>query len=267
MKVGVYYMRFTTFNAVGLVFGLMLILSTTFAQMKPGDRRKAFGEARASVIESLLGILYPGAQLDWDSQLLRIPGENPHLVEVPVYVRGSQASGGLEGVATVELDREKEGFIFQAKSFQRNDNPVFSTLLVVFRADASGHIEKYKKFLLDPKEPVTQIKNFSIHDWSQNEWPTVDIQYDTDIFSSSSFATIEWRSIFDANSGQFVSRLPQGITSKVRGGPERQFVFGISRSDPNTLQIGTRFGHETHPYTCTDPCVVDAHTLLSQWVQ
>lgn len=30
-------------------------------------------------------------------------------------------------------------------------------------------------------------------------------------------------------------------------------------------QIGTRFGQEAHPHTCTEPCIVDAHTLLSQW--
>lgn len=251
-----------------LLLSILLLLLTPggSAQMKPGDRRKAFGEARASVIESLLGILYPKSQLDWDSQLLRIPGENPHLFEVPVYVRGSQANGGLEGVATVEFDRKKEEFIYEAQSFQRSDNPAFPTVLVVFRADSSGHIQKYKKFMLDPKEPLTQIKNFSIRDWSQNEWPTLDIQYDTDVFSPSSFATIEWRSVFDANSGQFVSRLPLGITRKVRGGPDQQVVFGVGRSSPNTVEIGTRFGREAHLYTCTDPCVVDAHALLSQWV-
>lgn len=246
--------------------GLLLLIPGGSAQMKPGDRRKSYGETRASVIESLLATLYPGSELDWDSELLRIPGENPHVFGVGVSVGGSRTNGGLEGVATVEFDGKKEVFISEAQNFQRSDNPVFPTLLVVFRADSSGHIQKYKRLMLDPKEPLTQIKDFSIRDWSQNEWPTVDIRYNTHVFSPSSFATIEWKSFFDANSGQFVSRLPLGITSKVRGGPERQLVFGVSRSGPNTVQIGTRFGHETHPYTCTDPCVVDAHVLLSQWV-
>lgn len=137
----------------------------------------------------------------------------------------------------------------------------------MFRTDSSCRIQKYKKLMLDPKEPLTQIKDFSIRDWSHNEWPTVDIRYETYVFSPSSFATIEWKSFFDANSGQFVSRLPLGITTKIRGGSERQLVLGISRSSPNAVQIETRFGHETHQYSCTDPCVVDAHTLLSQWVR
>jgi|SRR5580692_6111779 len=250
-----------------LFLSLLLLTPRGSAQMKPGDRRKSYGETRASVIESLLATLYPGSELDWDSESQRIPGENPHVFEVGVSVGGSRTNGGLEGVATVEFDGKKEGFIYQAQNFQRTDKPVFLTLFVVFRADSSGHIQKYKKLMLDPKEPVTQIKNFSIRDWSQNEWPTLDIQYETHVFSPSSFATIEWKSIFDANSGQFVSRLPLGITTKIRGGPERQLVLGISRSSPNTVQIGTRFGRETHQYACTDPCVVDAHTLLSQWVR
>lgn len=33
---------------------LLLALATSAAQMKPGDRRKAYAEVRASVIESLL---------------------------------------------------------------------------------------------------------------------------------------------------------------------------------------------------------------------
>jgi len=246
---------------------LLLLTRGGSAQMKPGDRRKSYGEPRASVIESLLATLYPGSEIDWDTETLRIPGENPHVFGVGVAVTASQANGGLEGIASVDFDGKKAVFISQARNFQRTDSPAFPTLMVVFRADSSGHIEKYKKLMLDPKEPVTEIKNFSVRDWSQNEWPTLDIRYVTHVFSpSSSFASIEWRSVFDANSGQFVSRMPLGIAIKARGNAERDLVFGISRSNPNTLLIGTRFGHETHPYTCTDPCVVDAHVLLSQWV-
>jgi hypothetical protein len=42
-----------------LFLSLLLLTPGGSAQMKPGDRRKAFGEPRASVIESLLAALYP----------------------------------------------------------------------------------------------------------------------------------------------------------------------------------------------------------------
>jgi hypothetical protein len=235
--------------------------------MKPGDRRKAYGEARASVIESLLAILYPGSKLDWDSQLLHIPGENPHLFEVPVYVRGSQANGGLEGVASVELDRKKEEFIFQAKRFQQAENRVFPTLLIVFRADPSGHIEKYKKFMLDPKEPLTQIKDFSIQDWTTQEWPKLNVQYDTHRAGPDSFTTIEWHAVFDAASSQLVSRMPFGITRKVKGGAEQPLGFSIARTSQTQITIRDRWSEEIHTYDCSDPCVIDADMLLSQWVR
>jgi hypothetical protein len=45
---------------------LLTIAETSFAQMKPGDVRKAYGEARASVMESLLTTVYPGAEVVWD---------------------------------------------------------------------------------------------------------------------------------------------------------------------------------------------------------
>jgi hypothetical protein len=167
------------FSALAL---LLIVAGTAYAQMKPGDRRKAYGEARASVMESVLTSLYPGAQVSWDPALaVQIPGEVPHMVEVPVYVRGSVANGGLEGVATVELDRKKEKFIADAASFQRTDKPTFPTVLVVFRADTTGHIEKFKKLMLDPAESLTEIKTLSIQDWSQKEWPILQIQYDTHV--------------------------------------------------------------------------------------
>ena len=249
------------------VMGLILIVAgTTFAQMKPGDRRKAYGEARASVIESLLTTIYTGAKVLWDPALMvRVRGEQPRMVEVPLYVRGSAVSGGLEGVATIELEGKKQQFIFEAQHFQRTDRPVFPTEFFIFRADPNGHIQKYKKLMLDATEALTEIKIASIQDWSQREWPTLEIQYATHRAAPNSFTTIEWHSIFDANSGQFISRLPMGITRKVRGGAEQSFFLGFSRNGPATLLITNRYDGETHPYKCSDPCVVDAGTLLSEW--
>jgi hypothetical protein len=244
---------------------LLLAAEISFAQMKPGDRRKAYGEVRASVVESVLTTLYPGAAVQWDPALtVQLPGEKPRMVEVPVYVRGSVATGGLEGIATVELEGKKEKFIFDAEGFQRTDSPVFPTILVVFRADKAGHIEKFKKLMLDPGEPLTEIKNFSIQDWSQKEWPTLEVQYDTHIAAHDSFTTIEWRSVLDADSGQFISRLPFGISRKAKGKPEQLYGFSIGRNSPTSVLIASQ--GETHQYDCPEPCVMDARTLLSQWV-
>ncbi len=111
--------------------------------MKPGDRRKAYGEMRASVMESLLQTLYPGAVVQWDPALtVQIPGEKPRMVDVGVSMRGSAATGEPEGIASIEFEGLKQTFIFQAQSFQRSDRPNFLTELIVFRADMSGHIQR-----------------------------------------------------------------------------------------------------------------------------
>jgi hypothetical protein len=234
--------------------------------MKPGDRRKAYGEARASVVESLLQTLYPGAQVLSEPFLaLQIPGEQPRFVEVPVYVRGSPTTGGLEGVASVEFEQLKEKFIFQASGFQTSDAPNFSTQLIVFRADVSGHIQKYKTFLLDPDESLTEMKNMSIKNWSQAEWPTLEILYDTHRSSPSSFTTIEWRGEFDADGGRFISRLPGGISRKRKGGAEQQFWLRLGRSSPTTVLMAEQFTGQTRQYECSDPCVMEAGPLLAKW--
>jgi len=260
-------MRRAVFTFSQVTLGSALVLAgMALAQMKPGDFRKAYGEARAGVIESVLTTLYPGAQVRWDPYLaVQMPGENPRMVEVPVYVRGAE-SGGVEGVATVDLEGKKEKFIFEAKAFQRDDHPVFSTVLLVYRTDAALHINKYKKLLLDPADPLTEIKTMNIQDWSQKEWPTLEIQYDTHVAARDSFTTIEWHSVFDANSGQFISRLPFGISRKVRGGPEQSIPFSIGRITSGTILLKDRMGWGMHLYHCSDPCVIDGPALLSKWV-
>jgi hypothetical protein len=114
----------------------LLVAGTTCAQMKPGDVRRAYGEARASVIESLLTTIYPGAEGLCDPALMvRMPGEQPRMVAVPVYVRDSAVGGGLEGVATIELEGKKQKSISEAQHFRRTDRPDFPAELFVFRAD------------------------------------------------------------------------------------------------------------------------------------
>lgn len=260
-------MRCAGLKRLGFTLGLFLILSgVSVSQMKPGDRRNAYGEARASVIESVLKTLYPGATVEWDPYLtVQRPGEKPRMVQVPVYVKGSTTTGGLEGVASVEFEGEKEKYIFEARGFQRSDSRTFNTLLVVFRADAAGRIERYKKLILDPGEPLTEIKTLSVQEWSQKEWPTLEIQYDTHVISPGSFTTIEWHSVLDANSGKLISRLPFGIIRRVNGASEQRFHFQIVRTSPTTVAIADREG-ETHEYNCSEPCVMDRQMLFSQWV-
>ncbi|MGA3195029.1 MAG: hypothetical protein ABSD39_08480 [Terriglobales bacterium] len=245
------------------LFLLFTLAATCCAQMKPGDRRKAYGEARASVIESLLTTLYPGAVVQWDPALtVQVSGGTPRMVEVPVSVRGS-ATGGMEGVASIEFEGRRQQYIFEAQGFRRTDPPAFPTVLYVFRADRTGHIERYKEVALDPDEPLTELKNASLQSW-QKEWPVLDIRYDTHRATSTSFTTIEWHGALDAGTGEFISRLPFGITRRLRGAPERDFYFSLGRTGYSTIMIGSSTG-ESHPYYCSDPCVVDAETLLSDW--
>lgn len=261
-------MRIKSGASMLLGFALSWVMACPcIGQMHPGDRRKAYGEVRALVMESLLTTLYPGAQVQWDPDLMvRMPGGDPRPVQVSLYVRGS-ANGGLEGVAAIEWQREKETFIHEAQNFQRSDTPNFLTQLIVFRADTGGHVNSYKKLDLDPLDQLTELKTFSIEDWSQNNWPTLHVQYDSHMVAPSVFTTIEWQGTFDANTGRFVNRLPFGISRKVKSGPEEGYMFSVARVGPTTLQIMDQLTKKAVQYHCSEPCVVDGPTLLSQWPQ
>jgi len=249
--------------------GLAVLLTASGisrAQMKPGDVRKAYGEVRASLIESVLTTVYPGARVQWDPQLtVKLRGQQPQLVEVPVYVRGSAATGGFEGIATIELERKKEQYIFEAEHFRRSDKPSFATELIVFRADAAGHLQNYKRIMLDPGEPLTEVKDMSLQERSNEEWPTAQILYQAHRVVQGSFTTIEWRAMWDVNTEKFISRLPLGISKTSKSGSAREFFLELKRTNPSTLLIANRLGGESHPYSCSDPCVVDADTLLSDF--
>jgi hypothetical protein len=121
--------------------------------------------------------------------------------------------------------------------------------------------------MLDPAEPLTEIKTMSIEDWTQKQWPTLEVQYDTHLVGRDTFTTVEWHGVLDASSGDFVNRLPFGITRRVRGGPEESHSFQIGRISPTTLLIADHIAGTKHPYQCSDPCVVDARTLLSAWLR
>ena len=217
-------------------------------------------------MESLLTTVYPGAVVAWDPWLMvELPGEQPRIVAVPVSVRGSGVSGEVEGVATIELDKNNEQYIFEAESFRLTARKPFPTEVFVFRADSSGRILRYKRLPLDPAEALTEMKDMSIEDWSQKEWPTVRIQYQTHRVRKNSFTTVEWHGTLDANSGEFITRLPFGISKKTRAGSEQMIAFALGRSSPSTVRMKNIYGGETHEYNCFDPCVMDADTLLSQW--
>lgn len=243
---------------------MLASLSTVSAQMKPGDIRKAYGEPRASIMESLLQTLYPGSVVQWDPYfMVQLPGESLRNLDLPVYVFASP-TGGLQGVATIEFDKQKDRFIFEAQNFRRSDAPNFPTDLIFFRADRAGHILTYKKVPLDPDESLTELKIVTLKDWS-HEWPTIEIEYQTHRPTPSSFTTIEWRATFDAGSGQFISRLPAAIDRFNRGGAEQMFMFGLGRINSRTIEVVDRLTRQSHQFDCSDPCVLEADTLLAKW--
>jgi hypothetical protein len=228
--------------------------AASFAEMKPDDRRKAYGP-RAPIMEAVHAALYPGAQVQWDPAFtIQLPGQQPRMVDVPVYMRGNPVTGDPGGIASIEFDGTKEQYILQAQSFRRTDSLVLPTVLIVFRADAVLHIAKYKKLLLDPGQPCNELKTMLIHDWPpQKEWPTLDIPCDTHIAHRDSFTTIEWHNLLDANTGQFISRLPFGISRKVRGGSEQMYPFSLRRVNASTIDIGDFMSGESHRYNLLQP--------------
>lgn len=196
--------------------------------MNPGDHRKAYGEPRASVMESLLTTVYPGAQVQWDPNLMvRMPGGGSQFVQVPVSLRGS-ASGGLEGVATVEWERAKETYIHDSQHFRRADRAHFSTQLIVFRADARGHITKHREFDLDPSDELTEIKTFSVEQWQETDWPTLHVQYNSHFIASDTFTIIEWQGSRWPNSpGKMAGLIPSLPSWRLV--PRNRYSCGPSR--------------------------------------
>lgn len=81
------------------------------------SHREAFGEPRASIMESLLASLYPTGQFNWNPQLtIAVDGGAPQVVHFPGFDFKPTVDGNVDGATGIEIGDEKQEFIFKSKN-------------------------------------------------------------------------------------------------------------------------------------------------------
>lgn len=248
-------------------FALVLLLCLCAASQNKPDYRHGFGEPRATIMESLLKEILPNAQFRWDPQLVVDAGDGVARIQFPGFAFRPASDGNIDGATGFEVGSAKQDFVFASKNFKPTNGSSFATELIVFRATPDGRILTHRKFSLDPSDPVTEIKTIQVQTWPDAGWPTLAVQYVSYTKAPDSFATVEWRAVFDANSGKVTSRMPLGIRRVLRNGQEQVHMFSSSRSGPAQVQLTDVLSKQSAPYQCPEPCVVDRATLLDQWPQ
>ncbi|SRR5258708_575456 len=247
-------------------FVIGLILSIEIAQGQSSNPwRDAFGEPRASVVESLVQALFPGARPQWGKRfsLLR-PGSPPVLLDFPGYVQRPSGTG-WEGVAAVELGADKADFLTKAARLESVGPQNFTTEIVVFQADSGFKISNYKRFPLDPAEALTQIVELHIKDWPSGRWPRLSVMYHSYYAEQSVFGLLTWSAQVDANTGTVVGKIPIAISKRAKDGSEQPDYLVTNRLDAATIQIKGEMSGKSVKYSCDDPCVVNGQKLFDQW--
>jgi hypothetical protein len=228
--------------------------------------REAVGEERATMVESLLGALVPGAKAKWSSHMaMRDAGGEERLVDFAGFTYRKRADGGSEGATGFDTGGQKEKYIFNASRFRTNGNAHFTTDFVVFRARPGGQVSDFRKFILDDSSSVSQVKAFELQEWPDDRWPILRLQYVSYYQQPGRFIAIEWQSLFDSDRGKLTERLPAGIVQSFEDGREEIHTFIAKRTNPGHLQLIDSVSKLVIDYSCEDPCIVDGSSLLKEW--
>jgi hypothetical protein len=246
-----------------ILVGVIALVCVRTMPQTGASWRNGFGEPTATIMESLLKALFPGAQFSWSPELtVQVAGNGPQLAKFSGFNIVPADDGNLNGATGLDLGDDKDDYIFKSATHHQGESRNFPLDLIVFRATQTGQILFMKKFALDPADPLAKIKSIQLP-----KWPIVRIAYESHFATQDSFTTIEWDAMFDTIAGSFVSRRPRGMFTTTKSGQEETDMFTISRTNPNQLLITDGLSKKSIPYQCADPCVVDGPTFLSKWSQ
>lgn len=249
----------------GILTLICMIPALVHAQISKG-RRDAYGSQRAGQAEELLRSLYPGAKVEWEP-ILAIRKSSGEVLPVDLgnFATVNHEDGTSEGVAGLEVGRDKLEHIKKLTNFQETEARAYTTMFVVFRTNASGHINDLKKVVLDPSDPLTKIDWFEVHSWPARGWPVLRVRYTSYLPADGSLTTIEWGGLLDTAAGSFVTRTPSGVFVKQKGGGETGDILSVHRAGPDQITIVSNATNKTIVYPCSDRCVVDGPTFLASW--
>jgi hypothetical protein len=130
-------------NLVALIAVLMLVPDLAFGQ-SPQTHRAAFGELRATVMESLVSKIHPGALFQWDPDLRIEIGGTLKEVTFPGFTLIATSGGRFEGATGIEFGQDKEKYIDKAAHLRSVPPQKFSTDLAVFETDARGVVTRLR---------------------------------------------------------------------------------------------------------------------------
>jgi hypothetical protein len=128
--------------------------------------RRSFPEPNATIRESLLRALFPGADLKWSPNLtVEIAGIGPQEVQFAGFTFLPSDDGNLNGATGIDLGASKDDYIFKSRNLHHDGSQSFPADLIVFRATRSGQVLAVKKFSLDPSDELTKIKSIQLSKW------------------------------------------------------------------------------------------------------
>lgn len=248
----------------GIFVAIAASASASYSQ-EIKSRRDAVGPAIATLTETLLHSLFPGAKVQWDPVLTIRVGSGPsEPVDLGDFTAHRLDDGSTGGVAMLEVGSAKAEHIQRLKKFQWSDGSHFETTIVAFRIPSSGSGIEIKKIPLDPYDPLTKINWFEVQNWVPGGWPVLHVRYESYSTAGNSVTILEWDSVVNMSTGSFSGRIPTGVTVLRKDGQERQGIFSVHRTSATQIEILDSSTGKAISYACGDPCVVDGRTFLGQ---
>lgn len=232
--------------------------------------RDAVGEPRASVVEALCRVLFPGATIQWGQHLtLQQSGSGPVDLGLPAYWQAPIADG-WHGVTGVSVGSGKMDALKRAARFESVPAQKFGTEILAFHVQRDHRVDAFKRLTLDPQDEVaTEVIDLAVKDWPEGRWPVVELTYRTYYSEPESVGALTWNQRIDFSSVSdaisLAGRFPVAILKRAKGGQQVEDYLVVKSVEGTQVELQGTISGRVVKYSCGQPCVLDGKTIFDSW--
>jgi hypothetical protein len=236
------------------------------ALLAASDPKSNFGIERASLLEALIPVIYPGTHLEWQPQLAIVQGGQRRLVRIGGMDVRTDATAYVGAVALQYPDTV--GGIGAALSRYEPAGGQSLPEIIAFTATKQFAITAvHRGSLGDPSSALAEVSEVEFTSLTyDNAWPDVFVTYRGTYGTSDWVGEIKWESRMTTDPVAMATRLPQTITRVDKAGTTHNdsALNDMTPASADVITISSRSSHQLIT-TCNDPCLPDGRTLLGLW--
>jgi len=246
-----------------LVATLLLTALPALAQ----DPRSEFGAVKAHLLEAVVTAMYPGATVEWGSNLTLVQGGTRRTVRIADVDYRPDDGGGYTGVLTVEMLEGRQAIADALAAYQ--PPPARSIAEVAaFKTNAQFAVTALRRGnLADPASAIEEVEDVELATLTYEQpWPDVYVTYTGLYGTTEAQGEIRWDEKLVVEPAIAASgRNPSLLWRSDKGSSTLHTdTATVAVVDENTVSFASAADHNVIS-RCADPCLPDGRVLLALW--